>query len=678
MDNSQSPKRTPYALLLPLALPLACSTTPDHDPEPESAADATPRSYASDSLELHWSMQDRTGTTVHDLSGHGRDGTIHGATVVASDWGEALHFDGINDYVSFTGPRDPADFGGAAGGTATISARVRVTDADRYNALCVGCAPISLLSVGTANFGNRAYAALYNQSTGTKTWPMSTNGSLADNTWVTVTMVVEAGVGTSYYVDCQLDNFVPNANVGLHDYGYSSVGEGFNPTSWFEGDIDDLRVWSRAFSASEVGAAVCDEPVELPCNGAPEAASLGIVLPDAPTSYTVPACSSPDVTCVTPATIDAQFDTTTPTIVFEDGVYAATDITGDFLAIEGQTLIARNVGGAIVQFGIDAGGTNNALRDFSGSQIQGLVFDIDDSSLVAQPPNTGSAAGRSAIRAWGDATGLEIRDVVVHGNGELDTGIYVTSVDGLVAHRLELRDLRRYGMLVQGPGIVTTPVDIEHVLVENVAEADVVADPTAATTGVGIVLSERGTISHARIRDIEHAGITINGDSNLTRVDHVDIDRISVGQTVSGVGVYLDNTAISTVVEHFCVGPDTRIAVNSEWDNCSVSQAPCTRTAEIFPRTYKNLVRDGLSEAWLLGVNFDQGTLSGNVHDVVFRNYDTAAIVFHNNAEEATWPIYDDASSEQSNNTFEIPQVNGSVCDLTYDHWNDATPQCAP
>lgn len=678
MDNRVSRNPIPHALLLSFAASIACSAAIES--EDEFAADVTPRSYASDSLQLHWSMQDRTGATVHDLSGHGRDGTMHGATVVASDWGEALHFDGVNDYISFNGPRDPADFGGAAEGTVTVSARVRVTDADRYNALCVGCAPISLLSVGTANFGSRAYAALHNQTTGGKTWPMSTNGSLADNTWVTVTMVVEAGVGTSYYIDCQFDSFVPNASVGLHNYGYSSVGEGFNPTSWFQGDIDDLRVWSRAFSASEVQAAVCDDPVELPCNGAPEAAGLGIVLPDAPASYAVPACSSPDVTCVTPATIAAEFDTNTPIIVFEDGVYAASDIVGDFLAIEGQTLVARNVGGATLQFGVEAGGTNNALLDFSGSQIQGLVFDINDASLVAQPPNLGSAAGRSAIRAWGDATGLEVRDVVVRGNGELDTGIYVTSPDGFVAHRLQLRDLRRFGMLAQGLGVVSTPIDIEHVLIENVAEAEVVADPTAATTGVGIVLSERGTISHVRIRDIEHAGITINGDSSLSRVDHVDIDRISVGETVRGVGVYLDNTAVSTVVENFCVGPDTRIAVNAEWDHwCDDGMTSCTTPAsEMFPRTYKNLVRDGLSEAWLIGVHFDQGTLSSNVHDVVFRNYETAALVFHHNAEQATWPVYDDASSEQSNNTFGVPQINGSVCDLTFDHWNDATPQCAP
>jgi len=39
------------------------------------------------------------GTTLHDRSGCGNDGTIHGASWAASGDGFALEFDGVDDYV---------------------------------------------------------------------------------------------------------------------------------------------------------------------------------------------------------------------------------------------------------------------------------------------------------------------------------------------------------------------------------------------------------------------------------------------------------------------------------------------------------------------------------------------------------------------------------------------------
>lgn len=55
-----------------------------------------------DGLVLHLSFDENTidGDTVEDQSGNGNDGTINGdATKVDGKHGEALEFDGVNDFV---------------------------------------------------------------------------------------------------------------------------------------------------------------------------------------------------------------------------------------------------------------------------------------------------------------------------------------------------------------------------------------------------------------------------------------------------------------------------------------------------------------------------------------------------------------------------------------------------
>jgi hypothetical protein len=51
------------------------------------------------SLIAHWSFDEGSGVVLHDRSGNKHDGTIHGATWVPSPRGQALHFDGVDNYV---------------------------------------------------------------------------------------------------------------------------------------------------------------------------------------------------------------------------------------------------------------------------------------------------------------------------------------------------------------------------------------------------------------------------------------------------------------------------------------------------------------------------------------------------------------------------------------------------
>ncbi len=212
---------------------------------------------SDDGLELHWTFEDRTATEVLDISGHERHGALRGSpSFVEGPVGDAIAFDGLDDYISFLGPRDPAIYGGD-GGAFTLSARVRLGDVEKYNTLCFGCGPFRSMFVGTAPYGARAMATLFDRQTMGSVWPWSTPSLVAD-AWTEVTMVVEGGVGTRMYLDCELDSNVVDTDVGLRDYGYSSVGQGGATGQWFDGELDELRVWSRALSDEEV-AAMCPE-----------------------------------------------------------------------------------------------------------------------------------------------------------------------------------------------------------------------------------------------------------------------------------------------------------------------------------------------------------------------------------------------------------------------------------
>ncbi len=54
---------------------------------------------AEPSLIAHWSFDEGSGDVLHDRSGNKHNGKIHGATWVPSPRGQALRFDGVDDYV---------------------------------------------------------------------------------------------------------------------------------------------------------------------------------------------------------------------------------------------------------------------------------------------------------------------------------------------------------------------------------------------------------------------------------------------------------------------------------------------------------------------------------------------------------------------------------------------------
>lgn len=406
------------------------------------------------------------------------------------------------------------------------------------------------------------------------------------------------------------------------------------------------------------------DPVELACDGAPAAQIYDIALPTPPATRSLASFEGSTFVSST-AELVAALEQGAPVIVLDAAAVFSPDELPPgqpYLRLKGQQLWAEVAGEVRLRFGVQAGGNG---PDFAGSELHGLVFDIQDPRYAARnPSNEGQP---SAIMNWGGAQDLVIEDCIIHGNGVLEFGVLARQPEALSIHRVELDGVRHFGVYASTNDATTlaTPIEIHDIRIHDIY------DPANDEKGCGVALGHQATVTRAHLRDIRSTGILTANHCDGALLSQLDIDRIGGpgrGPGLGGgVGVYIEHQTRNARIERFCVGPDTRIAVNSEWDHHGGDPKLAKG-----PRGTNTVVRHGSSAAWLFGVQFDQGTRNGTVHDVSFRNYRKAAILFYNNlSADAPWPEYD-GGSIQHDNFFAERQSCACVgtCNFTRSRWN--------
>ena len=82
---------------------------------------------------------------------------------------------------------------------------------------------------------------------------MST-GTISADEWSHVVFEFQGGVGYKFYINGELDRQVSNSDIGLYQYsGTCYIGEGTStPQSNFGGGLDDVRIYDRTLSATEI------------------------------------------------------------------------------------------------------------------------------------------------------------------------------------------------------------------------------------------------------------------------------------------------------------------------------------------------------------------------------------------------------------------------------------------
>lgn len=207
---------------------------------------------------------------VTDISGHGNHPSFNNTSFTTDRFGNAngaVHFNGVNNYIRI--PNDPSiNFKN----TITLSVWVRPTGF--YYDICHAS---SILNKGTADYYPGNYAlryddALYTEGKGcsgdrlqdslhqnfraTGTPQKTYQPFIEKNKWYHLVYTNDGSTGT-LYVDCDLKYAVPFKEefTNNEDLFLGRTNDDFFPF-WLNADLDDLRIYERALSKTEI-ASLC-------------------------------------------------------------------------------------------------------------------------------------------------------------------------------------------------------------------------------------------------------------------------------------------------------------------------------------------------------------------------------------------------------------------------------------
>ena len=193
----------------------------------------------------------------NDLSGNGNDGVVYGATLTTDRFGvanRAYDFDGINDYIlASADPLPTAD--------RTVALWFKA-DSLINNPMLMGygggtCGTSWYMGLNASNDGSYHLSSHCNANTLTSAYSQP-----PINKWIHFAASTDAN-GTRLYVNgvevASNNNYITNTSVLGRDLsiGVATSPSGFAPYTdinigFFDGALDDVRVYNRALSLSEI------------------------------------------------------------------------------------------------------------------------------------------------------------------------------------------------------------------------------------------------------------------------------------------------------------------------------------------------------------------------------------------------------------------------------------------
>ncbi|MHC4398189.1 MAG: LamG domain-containing protein, partial [Planctomycetota bacterium] len=207
-------------------------------------------------LLAHWKLDDRDGDVAKDSSGAGRHATIFGGTVTRGVLGGAIAFDGQDDFIELG---DLGEFE-----CATLAFWFK---ADRL----AGPGPWQgLVSSDAWEEGvfhvplGRGFVDVHLHM-GESRRGRLTSSKLKPGAWYHVAVAADTRGGeirlfTNGYED-DVDDVTPLAGgIKLIGQVVGREGDGTKPARYFQGAVDDVRIYARALDAAEIKALCPDAP----------------------------------------------------------------------------------------------------------------------------------------------------------------------------------------------------------------------------------------------------------------------------------------------------------------------------------------------------------------------------------------------------------------------------------
>jgi len=196
---------------------------------------------------------DATGHAVYDYSGNGNTGDFNslGSPATTTSWVEgkygcALDFDGTNDYVNGGGAEV---LGLTGGGSMTASAWIKPDSLSGDQIIVQENGPF-IFSIEGSKLGDSA-ALIY---TGTWTGTTGNTDLIVDN-WYHYTMVYDSSFIRLYLNGVEDGSVAKTGNLagtGWLLFGAYSTGAATPTANWFDGTIDDVRIYNYALTPSQI------------------------------------------------------------------------------------------------------------------------------------------------------------------------------------------------------------------------------------------------------------------------------------------------------------------------------------------------------------------------------------------------------------------------------------------
>ena len=210
-----------------------------------------------DGLVLHLSFDENTiqGDTVKDQSGEGNDGTINGgANTVAGKHGEALEFDGQDDFVEVP-LEDSITF--STGDSLTVQVWVKTDDEPPQNDGIVGnyrpgTDALWIVSVSGDDAAARGKMGFSVRDKGrANSAGVRSANFLNDDEWHVLAAVRDQKAkNIRFYVDGELIGEADDKTQDINSGQSIWVGEHLN--RFYKGLIDEVKVWNRPLTAEEL------------------------------------------------------------------------------------------------------------------------------------------------------------------------------------------------------------------------------------------------------------------------------------------------------------------------------------------------------------------------------------------------------------------------------------------
>jgi len=236
----------------------------------------------------HWKFDEGAGATARDSSGKGNDGTIHGAGWGDGKYGQALHFNGADNYVEV-----PTSDSLEMDDKVTVSAWINWTDA--------GDGWLGILANGQQNGPWENYGLFINRTRRFVYFTLSLDGDQVvqqtpDNVvepdeWVHVGATWDGSVAR-IYVDGVME--LEQAQMGqLVPQGLPlRIGHRNGSSHYFNGSIDDVQIYDQALTEQELGTVLQGDTVRFPLAYGPEPGNGGMIEATAQTLEWLPGDSA--------------------------------------------------------------------------------------------------------------------------------------------------------------------------------------------------------------------------------------------------------------------------------------------------------------------------------------------------------------------------------------------------